>query len=66
MAPVDDLEHILTFDEVEAMAQQLGVRVIIPMHYRIEAISQRPESVGPIDRWLTGRKRVRRRTAVRQ
>lgn len=60
LAPVDDLEHILTFDEVAEMRRQLGAKVMIPMHYRIEALSERPASVGPIDRWLTTVEGVRR------
>ena len=60
MTPVDDLEHILKFDEIAAIERQLEPRVTIPMHYRIEAISELPKSVGPIDTWLEGRPRVKR------
>ncbi len=68
MLPVDDMEHILKFAEVEAIRRELAPRVTIPMHYRLSGVTELPKDVGPIDRWLTGRRDVRRlplhRTAV--
>ncbi len=60
MAPVDDLEHILSFAEIEEMIAQLGASVFIPMHYRLEPLSSLPKSVGPIRRWLADRSNVQR------
>ena len=60
MPPVDDLEHILKFAEIAEIERELEPSVTIPMHYRIEAISELPKSVGPIDEWLAARPRVRR------
>lgn len=60
LPPVDDLEHILKFAEVAEIERLLEPRITIPMHYRIEAISELPKSVGPIAEWLAKRPRVRR------
>ena len=60
MPPVDDLEHILEFAEIAEIERQVEPSVTIPMHYRIEAISKLPKSVGPIDDWLEARPRVKR------
>lgn len=60
LAPVDDLDHILTRSEVREMQQQLRASVLIPMHYRLEALSPLPKSVGPIDEWLTQSSGVKR------
>ncbi len=60
LTPVDDLEHILKFAEIAAIERRLEPSVTIPMHYRIETISELPKSVGPIDEWLAARTRVKR------
>jgi len=60
LAPMDDLEHILTFAQLDEMAEQLQAKVVVPMHYRLTELSKRPASVGPIDRWLKTQSTVRR------
>lgn len=59
--PVDGVEHLLSFEEVEEIVDRLEPRVVIPMHYRIpnlEPDPNRPEDLGPIDPWLRDRTRV--------
>lgn len=60
LAPMDDLEHILTFAQLDEMSEQLDAKVVIPMHYRLSGLTERPASVGPIDRWLKEQSKVRR------
>ena len=60
MLPVDDLDHILKRGEIEEMRRRLKPSVVVPMHYRLEVLSKLPESVGPLDEWLTGQANVRR------
>jgi len=59
LAPMDDLEHILTFQQLDEMADRVGAKIVVPMHYRLSALTERPASVGPIDRWLKTQPRVR-------
>jgi len=60
MLPVDDLDHILKRGEIEEMRRRVKPSVVVPMHYRLEVLSKLPESVGPIDEWLTSQANVRR------
>ncbi len=56
MLPVDDLEHILSHDEVEEWRARLSPRVLIPMHYRhddIEIDPDSPSDLASIEHWLT-------------
>ncbi|MEO1080978.1 MAG: MBL fold metallo-hydrolase [Pseudomonadota bacterium] len=55
MLPVDDEEHILSFEEVERYRRRLQPLVVVPMHYRhddLETDPDRPNDLGPIDGWF--------------
>lgn len=63
MIQVDGREHILTFDEVEAILASLEPRIVVPMHYRMQGLEVKTEQrldLGNIDPWLEGRSNVRR------
>jgi L-ascorbate metabolism protein UlaG (beta-lactamase superfamily) len=63
MLPVDDLEHILTHDEVAEWRTRIGPRVVIPMHYRHDDLEVDPESpsdLAPVDDWLSSQIGVER------
>ncbi len=63
MIPVDDVEHILSFDAVEEYRQRLSPRVVIPMHYRhadLEVDPDSPNDLGPIDGWFSRQDNARR------
>ena len=60
MVPVDDNDHLLDFSEVDSLITGIQPRVVIPMHYRDEEIHSEKCPLGGIDKWLKGRKYVRR------
>ena len=62
MLPVDGEEHILTYDAVDRILEELRPRYVVPMHYRIPELEpgDGPSDLGPIDPWLEGREGVRR------
>ena len=63
MIPVDGREHILKYDEVEALRKVLRPRVLVPMHFRhadLETHDDSPTDLGPIDPWLDKQTGVRR------
>ncbi|MEM9315692.1 MAG: MBL fold metallo-hydrolase [Pseudomonadota bacterium] len=55
MLPVDDEEHILSFEEVERYRRRLKPLVVVPMHYRhddLESDPDRPGDLGSVDGWF--------------
>ncbi len=65
MITIDAQEHLLKYDEVEAIRRALRPRILIPMHYRhddLETDKDSPRDLGPIDPWLKGKKNVDRRS----
>lgn len=60
MLPVDDGCHLLTFDEVAQVIETLAPRVVVPVHYHIDTITDHASTLGPIDAWLSSIGTVRR------
>jgi len=63
MIPVDDLEHILSHEDVEVYRERLDPAFVIPMHYRhpdLEADPDSPSALGGIDGWLARQEHVER------
>jgi len=63
MAPIDEGEHILRWEDLAAIRSALHPPILIPMHYRIAELERDPESprgLGPIEPWLAREPRVRR------
>ncbi len=61
MVPIDAEYHILKKEELAEVLSQVNPRVIIPMHYKIEALETRPgkpQDLGPIDPYLVGKPNV--------
>ena len=52
MVPVDDLCHLLQFQEVDGIADALDPRVVIPMHYKQPPVSDERSPLGGLDEWL--------------
>lgn len=65
LIPVDDDDHILTRAQITEIRRRLQPKIVIPMHYRLTAISDLPRSVGPIDTWLSEQERVDRHESHR-
>ena len=60
LVTVDDSTHLLTYDEVDGLAQRLEPRVVIPMHYFIPGLSASENDLLPPERWLDRQDTVRR------
>jgi L-ascorbate metabolism protein UlaG (beta-lactamase superfamily) len=62
MLPIDGEEHILTYDAVGRILEEVRPRYVVPMHYRIAELEpgDGPSDLGPIEPWLEGREGVRR------
>lgn len=61
MLPIDDTYHILKADEVADIIEYIKPRVIIPMHYRINALESthgKPKNLGPVDAYIAARDNV--------
>jgi len=62
MLPIDGEQHILTYEQVDAILNDVAPRVVIPMHYRLPQLEpgDGPSDLGPIDPWIDGRAGVTR------
>ncbi len=52
LVTVDDSNHLLTYDQVDALVRRLQPRVIIPMHYAIPGLHTAECELLPPDGWL--------------
>ena len=50
--PVDDSQHLLTYEEVDRMIEALNPRVVVPMHYFQEGLTTEASTLEGIDGWL--------------
>ena len=50
--PVDDSQHLLTYEEVARMIEMFAPRVVIPMHYFQEGLTTEASTLKGIDGWL--------------
>ncbi len=58
MIPGDAVYHILSPEDTQAAIAALNPRVVIPMHYRIDALetsADSPSDLGGVEPWLEGR-----------
>ena len=60
LVTVDDSNHLLTYDQVDALVRRLQPRVIIPMHYAIPGLHTAECELLPPDGWLARQTTVRR------
>ncbi len=63
LAPVDDLEHILTFADLDSIRDTLRPAIFVPMHYRVAELERAPDSpsdLGGIEKWLKDKKNLQR------
>lgn len=52
MISVDDSQHLLSFEEVDALVHTLSPRVVIPMHYFATGLTREESTLEGIDGWL--------------
>lgn len=63
MLPIDDSYHILKADETAAVIEQVGPKVVIPMHYKIPALEptpDKPKNLESIEAYFENRENVTR------
>jgi L-ascorbate metabolism protein UlaG (beta-lactamase superfamily) len=60
MLPVGALGHTLELSDAAAVAEDLGARVVLPMHYFLPGYSKPTISLRPIEQWLALAPRHRR------
>ena len=59
MVNVDDSCHLLSFEEVQEVIQQLEPRIVLPMHYLTPGLTNPESTLESIQGWLKGRPNVR-------
>ncbi len=60
LVTVDDSNHLLSYQQVDALVQRLQPRVVIPMHYAIPGLTASECELLPPDGWLARQTTVRR------
>ena len=60
LVTVDDSNHLLTYEQVDALVRRLQPRVIIPMHYAIPGLHSAECELLPPEGWLHRQRKVRR------
>ena len=60
LVTVDDSNHLLTYEEVDALIQRLEPKVVVPMHYQIPGLMADDTGLEPPEEWLTTQPRVKR------
>ena len=60
MVPVDETNHLLTYEEVELLVSRLDPALVVPMHYRIPGLTDPASLLGEIEDWLARSPAVRR------
>ena len=60
LVTVDDSNHLLTYEQVDALVERLKPRVVIPMHYAIAGLHSAECELLPPEGWLERQRAVRR------
>ncbi|PZQ48134.1 MAG: Zn-dependent hydrolase [Rhodovulum sulfidophilum] len=55
LLPVDGSEHVLSFDQADAVIARTGARVVVPHHYGIWNVTTRGSTLLPADAWVDRR-----------
>ena len=55
LLPVDGSQHVLSYPQVEAVAERLRAKVIVPHHYYVWDVTTRASTLLPPDEWVNGR-----------
>ena len=67
MVAVDDSNHLMTGEEVDALVESLSPKIVIPMHYYAEGLTTEESTLAPPDGWMRrqARRRPLRRSTIR-
>ena len=55
LLPIDGSQHVLSTPQVEAVAERLRAKVIVPHHYYVWDVTTRASTLLPPDEWVNGR-----------
>ena len=55
LLPIDGSKHVMSYEQVERVAERLGARMIVPHHYYVWDIVTRGSTLLPPDEWVNGR-----------
>lgn len=59
LLPVDDSQHVMSFEMTDEIIRRLAPRVVVPHHYYTWNVVQRQSTLLPATKWLQGQPRVR-------
>jgi len=57
LLPIDGSQHVLGYEQVEAIRERLRPKVIVPHHYFIWNVTHRASTLGPPNDWMAGQAR---------
>lgn len=52
LIPVDDSQHVLSFESVDAIIERIAPRYVVPHHYYMREVTQRQSTLFPPTKWL--------------
>lgn len=55
LLPIDGSQHVLSYPQVEEVAQRLRAKLIVPHHYYVWDVLTRGSTLLPPDEWVNGR-----------
>jgi len=55
LLPIDGSQHVLSYEQVDAVAERLRARLVVPHHYGIWDVTTRGSTLLPPDTWVNGR-----------
>jgi L-ascorbate metabolism protein UlaG (beta-lactamase superfamily) len=58
LLPVDDSQHVMGFEMIDSIIDQLKPKVVIPHHYYVMDVTQRQSTLLPATKWLQTKSRV--------
>jgi L-ascorbate metabolism protein UlaG (beta-lactamase superfamily) len=58
LLPVDDSQHVMGFEMIDRIIDQLKPKVVIPHHYYVMEVTQRQSTLLPATKWLQTQSRV--------
>lgn len=59
LLPIDGSTHILSYEQIERVAERLKAKIVVPHHYFVWNITHRGSTLLPPDEWMGGRPNAR-------
>jgi L-ascorbate metabolism protein UlaG (beta-lactamase superfamily) len=60
MVPIDETNHLLTYEEVDQVVGCLAPTVLIPIHYFVPGLTDPASPLGELEGWLAEQSNIRR------